>query len=44
MDDHVQEGLQSGAITLRLVSGSDEAGYLEALFPVPKKPTMVVIK
>ena len=43
-DGDVQEGLRSGAITLRLVAGSDEAGYLEALFPVPKKPTLVVIK
>ena len=44
VDDGVQESLRSEAITLRLVAGSDEAGSLEALFPVPKKPTVVVIK
>lgn len=38
VDDEVQEGLRSGAITLRLVAGSDEAGYLEALVSNLLKP------
>lgn len=40
----VQGPLQSNSIALRLVAGSEEAGFLEALFPVPRKPTLVVIQ
>lgn len=42
--DAVKRTLKSQAITLRLQAGSQEAGYLEALFPVPRKPTVVVIQ
>lgn len=40
----VQSALDSAAVALRLKAGSEEAGYLEALFPVPRKPTLVVIQ
>ncbi|KAF2966780.1 hypothetical protein GQX73_g6810 [Xylaria multiplex] len=43
-DDSIQPGLESQSVILKLVAGSEEAGYLEALFPVPKKPTIVVIQ
>jgi len=36
--------LQDGAIALRLKKGSEEAGYLAAIFPLPKTPTVVIIK
>ncbi|KAK0633611.1 hypothetical protein B0T14DRAFT_507369 [Immersiella caudata] len=36
--------LQSEAITLRLEAGSQEEGFLTQLYPIPKKPTIVVIK
>ncbi|KAI0534408.1 hypothetical protein GGR58DRAFT_483037 [Xylaria digitata] len=43
-DDSIRPGLESQSVILRLLAGSEEAGYLEALFPVPKKPTIVVIQ
>ncbi|KAI1366638.1 hypothetical protein F5Y08DRAFT_123468 [Xylaria arbuscula] len=43
-DDSIRPGLESSSVLLRLLAGSEEAGYLEALFPVPKKPTIVVIQ
>ncbi|KAI1116593.1 hypothetical protein F5Y14DRAFT_405887 [Nemania sp. NC0429] len=43
-DDAIRPELASQSIVLRLPAGSEEAGYLEALFPVPKKPTIVVIQ
>lgn len=43
-DGSVKGTLRSQAVTLRLQAGSEEAGYLEALFPVPRKPTVVVIQ
>ncbi|KAK1975338.1 UBX domain-containing protein [Colletotrichum cereale] len=36
--------LQDGAVALRLEKGSEEAGYLAAIFPLPNTPTVVVIK
>ncbi|KAK1997414.1 UBX domain-containing protein [Colletotrichum falcatum] len=36
--------LQDGAVALRLKKGSEEAGYLAAIFPLPNTPTVVVIK
>lgn len=42
--DSVKTHLQTKAVTLRLQAGSEEAGYLEALFPVPRKPTVVIIE
>lgn len=32
------------AIALRLQAGSDEAGYLAQIFPLPKTPTIVIMK
>ncbi|KAI0450318.1 hypothetical protein F5B21DRAFT_439018 [Xylaria acuta] len=43
-DDSIRPGLESQSVILRLPAGSEEAGYLEALFPVPKKPTVVIIQ
>ncbi|KAI0173623.1 hypothetical protein GGR52DRAFT_572129 [Hypoxylon sp. FL1284] len=43
-DDTLRAPLQSKAVVLRLQAGSEEAGFLEALFPVPKKPTIVAIQ
>ncbi|KAI0913112.1 hypothetical protein F4823DRAFT_106001 [Ustulina deusta] len=43
-DDSIRSGLESQSVILRLPAGSEEAGFLEALFPVPKKPTVVVIQ
>ncbi|KAI1427151.1 hypothetical protein F5Y12DRAFT_201713 [Xylaria sp. FL1777] len=43
-DDSIRHGLESQSVILRLPAGSEEAGYLEALFPVPKKPTVVIIQ
>ncbi|KAK8122286.1 hypothetical protein PG984_010956 [Apiospora sp. TS-2023a] len=40
----VQSALDDYAVALRLKAGSEEAGYLEALFPVPRKPTLIVIQ
>jgi len=31
-------------VVLRLVAGTEEAGFLEALFPIPRKPTVVMIQ
>ncbi|KAK7983931.1 UBX domain-containing protein 4 [Apiospora arundinis] len=39
-----KSALGSAAVALRLKAGSEEAGYLEALFPVPRKPTLIVIQ
>ncbi|KAK4162491.1 UBX domain-containing protein 4 [Cladorrhinum sp. PSN259] len=36
--------LQSTAVTLRLEAGSQEEGFLAQIYPLPKKPTIVVIK
>ncbi|KAI5867437.1 hypothetical protein GGS23DRAFT_177802 [Durotheca rogersii] len=43
-DDSLKLLLESQAVVLRLAAGSEEAGFLEALFPVPQKPTVVVIQ
>ncbi|KAK7962401.1 UBX domain-containing protein 4 [Apiospora aurea] len=40
----VKAALDSDAVSLRLKAGSEEAGYLEALFPVPRKPTLIIIQ
>ncbi|KAM3503143.1 hypothetical protein MY10362_004394 [Beauveria mimosiformis] len=32
------------AVALRLIAGSDEAGYLAQIFPLPKTPTIVIMK
>ncbi|CAG8951840.1 hypothetical protein HYFRA_00005644 [Hymenoscyphus fraxineus] len=36
--------LSSQTVLLRLIAGSQEAGYLAQIFPIPKTPTFVLIK
>lgn len=36
--------IKDQAIALRLKAGSDEAGYLAQIFPLPRTPTVVIIK
>ncbi|KAI1307466.1 hypothetical protein F5Y03DRAFT_394005 [Xylaria venustula] len=43
-NDSIRPGLEINSVVLKLPAGSEEAGFLEALFPVPKKPTIVVIE
>ncbi|KAI1392557.1 uncharacterized protein F4822DRAFT_391380 [Hypoxylon trugodes] len=43
-NDTLKAPLANQAISLRLQAGSQEAGFLEALFPIPKKPTIVMIQ
>ncbi|KAG0650239.1 ubx domain-containing 7 [Hyphodiscus hymeniophilus] len=48
-NDYLQDGtlkssLSNQAVVLRLVAGSQEAGYLAAIYPLPKIPTLVIIK
>ncbi|KAF3063635.1 UBX domain-containing protein 4 [Daldinia childiae] len=43
-NDSLKAPLKNQAVALRLQAGSEEAGFLEALFPIPKKPTVVIIQ
>jgi len=48
-NDFLQDESLSGllgyqAIALRLTAGSEEAGYLAQIFPLPQAPTVVIIK
>lgn len=43
-DEAIASSLESGAVVLRLEAGSQEAGFLAAIFPLPKNPTLVIIK
>ncbi|KAI0384370.1 hypothetical protein F5Y04DRAFT_248203 [Hypomontagnella monticulosa] len=43
-NDSLKAPLENYAVALRLPAGSEEAGFLEALFPIPKKPTVVIIQ
>jgi UBX domain len=40
----LEDLLKTEAVVLRLEAESEEAGYLKAIFPVPKTPTLVVIR
>lgn len=40
----VKDLIDTKAIALRLKAGSDEAGYLAQIFPLPKTPTVVIMK
>lgn len=44
VDDAVAPLLHSDAVVLRLEAGSQEEGFLAQLYPIPKKPTLVIIK
>ncbi|KAK7738995.1 hypothetical protein SLS53_005891 [Cytospora paraplurivora] len=43
-DNTIAPSLETDAVLLRLEAGSQEAGYLAAIFPLPKNPTLVIIK
>ncbi|KAG9243563.1 hypothetical protein BJ878DRAFT_510141 [Calycina marina] len=43
-DESVKTAIASQTVLLRLIAGSQEAGYLAAIFPLPKTPTLVVIE
>src|SRR5688572_23722112 len=36
--------ISTHSVALRLLAGSEEAGYLAQIFPLPKTPTVVIIK
>ncbi|KAJ3495307.1 hypothetical protein NLG97_g3489 [Lecanicillium saksenae] len=42
--ESVRNLISTKAIALRLEAGSDEAGYLAQIFPLPKTPTVVIMK
>ncbi|KAK1758533.1 UBX domain-containing protein 4 [Echria macrotheca] len=44
VDDSVAPLIESQAVSLRLEAGSQEEGFLTQLYPIPKKPTIVIIK
>ncbi|PSR83852.1 hypothetical protein BD289DRAFT_500788 [Coniella lustricola] len=43
-DEAIAPQLASDAVVLRLEAGSQEASYLAAIFPLPKTPTLVIIR
>ncbi|KAG4438598.1 hypothetical protein IFR05_005922 [Cadophora sp. M221] len=43
-EEPLKELLAEQTVLLRLVAGSQEAGYLAAIYPLPKTPTFVLIK
>ncbi|TLS22335.1 uncharacterized protein PpBr36_09694 [Pyricularia pennisetigena] len=44
VDDSIKTVLSTQAVVLRLQAGSEEAKYLAAIFPLPKTPTLVLIR
>ncbi|KAK3906592.1 UBX domain-containing protein 4 [Staphylotrichum tortipilum] len=43
-EEEIRALLQSQAVSLRLEAGSVEEGFLAQLYPIPKKPTVVIIR
>ncbi|KUJ07318.1 uncharacterized protein LY89DRAFT_691783 [Mollisia scopiformis] len=43
-EENLKSSLATHTILLRLKAGSQEAGYLAAIFPLPKTPVIVIIK
>ncbi|KAI6775193.1 hypothetical protein HG530_001951 [Fusarium avenaceum] len=43
-DETLSDLLDKHAVALRLKAGSEEAGYLAQIFPLPRTPTVVIIK
>ncbi|KAI6711033.1 hypothetical protein JHW43_006462 [Diplocarpon mali] len=43
-DQSLTSALAEQTVLLRLVAGSQEAGYLAAIYPLPKSPTFVLIQ
>ncbi|KAJ2894016.1 hypothetical protein MKZ38_008018 [Zalerion maritima] len=39
----IREQLLEKAITIKLVAGTQDAGFLASMFPIPKHPTVVII-
>ncbi|KAF7550369.1 hypothetical protein G7Z17_g5786 [Cylindrodendrum hubeiense] len=44
LDETLGKLIKDQSVALRLTAGSDEAGYLAQIFPLPRTPTVVVIK
>ncbi|KAH7157887.1 hypothetical protein B0J13DRAFT_183711 [Dactylonectria estremocensis] len=44
LDESLGKLINEQSIALRLLAGSEEAGYLAQIFPLPRTPTVVVIK
>ncbi|KAK0628666.1 hypothetical protein B0T17DRAFT_490740 [Bombardia bombarda] len=42
--DEIRSLIETETVALRLEAGSEEEGYFVQLFPVPKKPTVVIIR
>ncbi|KEY65516.1 hypothetical protein S7711_08751 [Stachybotrys chartarum IBT 7711] len=40
----LNELIKNAAVALRLTAGSEEAGYLAQIFPLPQTPTIVIMK
>ncbi|PHH85954.1 hypothetical protein CDD83_10944 [Cordyceps sp. RAO-2017] len=43
-DSSLKELIRDQAVALRLEAGSESAGYLAQIFPLPKTPTIVIMK
>ncbi|KAG6108804.1 hypothetical protein E4U14_003513 [Claviceps sp. LM454 group G7] len=43
-DESLQDVIAKRAVALRLIAGSEEAGYLAQIFPLPQTPTIVIMK
>ncbi|KAH7308456.1 ubiquitin-related domain-containing protein [Stachybotrys elegans] len=43
-DDALAELIRTQAVALRLAAGSEEAGYLAQIFPLPQTPTVVIMR
>ncbi|OAA45021.1 UBX domain-containing protein [Metarhizium rileyi] len=43
-DPSLRDVIAKQAVALRLIAGSEEAGYLAQIFPLPQTPTIVIMK
>ncbi|KAL7818648.1 hypothetical protein V8C44DRAFT_318589 [Trichoderma aethiopicum] len=43
-DSSLSKLIETQAVALRLIAESEEAGYLSQIFPLPKTPTVVIMK
>ncbi|KAK4042181.1 hypothetical protein C8A01DRAFT_44829 [Parachaetomium inaequale] len=43
-EEEIRSLLPTHAVSLRLVAGSQEEGFLSQLYPIPKRPTVVIIR
>ncbi|KAH8659583.1 ubiquitin-related domain-containing protein [Ilyonectria robusta] len=44
LDESLSKLIKDQSVALRLTAGSDEAGYLAQIFPLPRTPTVVIIQ